>query len=355
MPPKYQVIAEQLRAHIESGKYLNSTILPTEFLLAQEYQVSRQTVRQALGVLVKDKVIEKRQGSGSHILRQNLVPEPAQHHSVAVVTTYISDYIFPGILREAENIFSTYNCTPSLFATQNEVSNERRVLKNLLTMPVDGILVEGTKTALPNPNLDLYQQIIDKGIPLVFFHGNYINLPGALSVLDDNFEGGRMLVEYLHGKGHRNIAGIFKSDDIQGHQRYAGYATTLRSLDLPMEDKQLFWYTTEMKEMLLSGGASDLIDRVLKNATAVVCYNDEVANYLVNYLTKKGVNIPAEMAVVSFDNSWHSELSPVRITSLSHGKYNVGKMAADLLLHLLQGKEGHSQKAPWFLVEKESS
>lgn len=355
MPPKYQRIADELQSNIETGKYISSTVLPTEFVLAQEYQVSRQTVRQALSVLAKAGLIEKRQGSGSHILRKDLALEQAQHYSVAVVTTYISDYIFPGILREAETVFSGNNCAPSLFATQNEVSNERRVLKNLLTMPIDGLLVEGTKAALPNPNLDLYQQIIAKGIPVVFFHGNYANLPGALSVLDDNFEGGRLLVEHLYNRGHKNIAGIFKSDDIQGHQRYAGFSTTLCTLGLPIEDKQIFWYTTEMKETLLSGGSSDLIDQVLENVSAVVCYNDEVANYLVTYLTKKGVKIPEEIAVVSFDNSWHSELSPVPITTLSHGKYNVGRMAAELLVQLLQGEDGHSQKAPWILIQKESS
>ncbi len=355
MPPKYQMIADELRIHIEAGKYLTSTTLPTEFALAQEYQVSRQTVRQALAVLMKDGLIEKRQGSGSHILRHEASHELPQRYSVAVITTYISDYIFPSILREAEDVLSSHNCTPSLFATQNEVSNERRVLKNLLNLPIDGILVEATKSALPNPNLDLYQQLIDKGIPLVFMHGNYANLPGALSVLDDNYGGGRMLVQYLYEKGHRNIAGIFKNDDIQGHQRYAGYATALRDLGLPMEDKQLFWYNTDNKEQLLSGAYSDFLEQMLQEFSSVVCYNDEIASYLISYLQKKGKQIPGELAVVSFDNSRYSELSPVRITSLSHGKYNVGRMSAELLMRLLRGESCHSEIAPWVLVEKESS
>ena len=70
---------------------------------------------------------------------------------------------------------------------------------------------------------------------------------------------------------------------------------------------------------------------------------------------KKGVAIPNEVAVVSFDNSQYSELSPLRITSLSHGSYNVGRMAAEMLLAQLQGKPSTSQVAPWVLVEKESS
>jgi GntR family transcriptional regulator of arabinose operon len=227
---------------------------------------------------------------------------------------------------------------------------------NLLKMSVDGILVEGSKTALPNPNLDLYQQFIDRGTPLVFIHGTYGDFPGALSVLDDNRAGGRMLVEYLHGKGHTEIAGIFKSDDIQGLQRYEGFISALRDLEMPMDDRHVFWYDTAVKEQLMSSvDALRKMELTLKGCTAVVCYNDEIANRLVTDLVHRGVKIPQDMAVVSFDNSQYSDFSPVTITSLSHGKRNVGRISAELLIRLIHGERCHSENAMWELVEKESS
>lgn len=248
------------------------------------------------------------------------------HRSIAVITTYISDYIFPSILREVENVLSDHNSAPLLFATQNQVSNERKVLNTLLDLTsLDGVLVEGTKTGLPNPNLDLYRRLIDRGVPLVFMNGNYPELTDSLSVLDDNATGGRMLVDYLHQKGHQRIAGIFKNDDIQGHQRYAGYADALRTLGLPFEDQQVFWYSTEAKESLfLDGTGVKYLEQILPGYTAVVCYNDEIASRLVAQLVKRGISIPEDMAVVSFDNSQYSEMTTPRITSLSHGTHNVG-------------------------------
>ena len=353
MQHKYQAVADVLRAAIQSGLYEDTMLLPTEQALCLQFQVSRQTVRQALSVLASEGLIERRQGSGSHILDQG----SPRRRTVAVVITYINNYIFPSILREIETVLSANNAAPTLFSTQNQVSAERRILQSLLegTHP-DGILVEGSKTGLPNPNLDLYQKLIDAGIPLVFMHGDYRRLPGSLSVLDDNYGGGRQLVEYLHRKGHKSIAGIFKNDDIQGLQRYSGYADTLRNLGLPLEDKQVYWYNTESKMDLL--GADDSwtsVDRVIKDCTAVVCYNDEIASRLVTYLLKKGVRIPKDIAVVSFDNSQYSELSPIGITSLSHGDYNVGQMAAELLVRRLRGEECTSEVAPWFLIERDSS
>ncbi len=153
----------------------------------------------------------------------------------------------------------------------------------------DGILVEGTKAGLPNPNLDLYRKLISRGVPMVFMHGIYPELSDCLSVLDDNYGGGRQLVEYLYKKGHRSIAGIFKNDDFQGLQRYAGYADALRDLGLPLEDQRVFWYNTESKERLLSDNNSwEQVTDMLHNCTAVVCYNDEIASRLVSLLLGQG-------------------------------------------------------------------
>ena len=354
MNPKYQMVADALRAGIQSGKYQRT--LPAEQALCTQFLVSRQTVRQALSLLETEGLIDRRQGSGSHI-RERKEPAAGRRLSIAVVTTYISDYIFPSILREIEAVCSENNSAPLLFATQNQFSNERRILQTLLEMEqLDGVLVEGTKTGLPNPNIPLYRKLLEKGIPLVFMHGNYAELPDTLSVLDDNAAGGRMLVEYLVRKGHRRIAGIFKFDDLQGQQRFAGYLSGLQEFDLPPEDDHILWYSTDLKDLFLTRGASDSrVDRFLSSCSAVVCYNDEIASRVISYLTDRGLSIPGDIAVVSFDDSQYSEMSKPRITSLSHRQYNVGRLAAELLFRHLRGESCESQAAPWFLMEKESS
>ena len=354
MNPKYQVLADALRTGILSGKY--QKVLPTEQALCAQFQVSRQTVRQALSVLENERLIERRQGSGSYI-REKREAVPLPRRSIAVVTTYISDYIFPSILREIESVCSENNSAPLLFATQNQFSNERRILQSLLEMDhLDGILIEGTKTGLPNPNIRLCRQLTEKGIPLVFMHGNYEQLSDAVSVLDDNCAGGRMLVEYLYQKGHRGIGGIFKYDDLQGRQRFSGYLEGLEQFDLSPEDGNILWYGTAQKDRFLKDDyTEDRIAGLLSSCSAVVCYNDEIAARVVSYLTRKGLSVPGDLAVVSFDNSPYSEMSTPRITSLSHGQYNVGRLAAETLFRLLRGEPCSSQLVPWILVEKESS
>lgn len=354
---KYREIAAQLRQQILDGAYSPGTFLPTEQQLCAVHGVSRQTIRTALQSLADEGLIQRRQGSGSRVIDLLELPQYPQR-TIAIITTNITDYIFPGVLREAEAVLSSCNCATLLYATSNQVSQERRILLDLLASKnIDGILVEGTKTALPNPNLDLYRKLQARKIPLVFFHGGYRNLEGCVSIMDDNYNGGRQLVEYLMRKGHTRIAGLFKNDDLQGHQRYAGFIDAQRDLNLPMDDQKIFWYSTENKDIMNSQSSlwETQIAPILRGCTAVVCYNDQVANPLVEYLTSRNIHIPGQMAVVSFDNSFYSSLSSCRITSLSHDDYNVGRVAAETLMQLFEGKRVQSQTVPWVLMEKESS
>ena len=103
---KYEYVANSLYEEIMTGSYPNGTLLPTEEQLTKRFDVSRQTVRKALSILEERKMIEKKQGSGSTVKRE----EPAVNTGkVAVIATYIDDYIFPGQLRGVEEVLSKNN------------------------------------------------------------------------------------------------------------------------------------------------------------------------------------------------------------------------------------------------------
>ncbi|MGN0641628.1 MAG: substrate-binding domain-containing protein [Huintestinicola sp.] len=343
-------MANSLSDDIRSSHYLGGTLLPTEEQLTKIYGVSRQTVRKALSILEEQDIIEKKQGSGSVVKIKN---PAAGSRKVSVIVTYIDDYIFPGQLRGVEEVLSKNKYSAMLSATRNSICNERRILEDILKNPVAGILVEGTKTALPNPNIDLYEKLSRMNIPIVFFNSCYPRLKGPLYVCADNRRGGYELVTYLLKKGHKSIASIFKADDIQGHERYSGYISAMFDNKLLVSDSKTVWYTTETKDRLFDG-SGDVLSSI-GDATAVVCYNDEIAFMLIKYLTAHGKRVPEDIAVVSFDNSSLSEMSPVKITSLSYGDLNIGTIAAQKLVDILNGRSTGSDTIPWTLAEKESS
>ena len=247
---KYYQLFEQLKKDIFQGVYQNGQRLPGENEMAQEFSMSRQTVRQALALLEQEHLIQRRQGSGTYVHRP--VPRPKRSWNVGVIATYISEYIFPSILRGIEGELSEEGFFPLLSATKNRVDNERRLLEEYLSKKVDGLIVEGTKSALPNPNLPLYEKLREMDIPVVFFNGYYPALPGSVSVTMDDRQGGFEAVEYLAARGHWKIGGIFKGDDMQGLGRYDGYTRGLLAHGLPLQDQWVVWFTSESRDTLLT-------------------------------------------------------------------------------------------------------
>ena len=71
--PMYKIIAEQLRAKIESGEYRPGQQLPTELELRDQYNASRNTVRDAIKTLVDAGLIEALSSRGTFV-KQSIVP-----------------------------------------------------------------------------------------------------------------------------------------------------------------------------------------------------------------------------------------------------------------------------------------
>ncbi|MEU0023370.1 GntR family transcriptional regulator [Streptomyces rochei] len=66
--PKYQRIADDLRAAIEAGQYGPGDRLPGESALAQQYEVASLTARQALKILRTEGLVETKRGAGARVM-----------------------------------------------------------------------------------------------------------------------------------------------------------------------------------------------------------------------------------------------------------------------------------------------
>lgn len=354
MSVKYTEIAELLKNMIEKNAG-NIFKLPTEAALCQKYGVSRQTVRKALSVLENEHLIEKRRGSGSYTT--GLLGK-AERDTVAILICSDTEYIYPELLTDLRSVLQEQGFSSTVYVTDNQISKEREILEHLLAHPVRGILSEGCKTSFPTPNHDLYRRLLQDGVSILFFHGNYSNLPDFPFIKNSNYEGGYYLGKYLLSLGHEKISGIFKTDDIQGPERFHGFLSALRDENILFPEENICYFDSARLSALQkkqdTGFLSDFIGKQLDGTTAVLCYNDEIAYWLIKELTYKNLRVPEDISIVCFDNSYLSELSAVQITSLSLKKHEMGFTAAEMLLKLMKGSPVSSQKLSWHLVNRRS-
>ena len=329
---KYISLVNWIKEKIHMRELKPGDRLYSENELSEMFGLSRQTVRHAIGLLEEEGLVERIRGSGTYVgNRKGIVRKKTMN--IAVISTYMDSYIFPPIIRGIVQTLATAGYTAQISFTNNRVDNERKILKGILEKDnVDGIIVEATKSALPNPNLEYYHEFQKKQIPILFFNCEYPELNAPIVAMDDIWVAEKVM-DYLISQGHRKIAGIFKADDGQGRLRYAGYVKSLLKAELSIDDRKILWIDTEDLKNFKNIRSSVL--RRLMDCTAVFCYNDEVAFALVGLLQREGIRIPGQLSVVSIDGSELSLLSEPQITSIPYPMEDLGKKAAENMLCLI--------------------
>lgn len=334
---KYEEIADWIISEITSGNLKRGDRIYSENNLAEMFKVSRQTARHAITLLEQSGLVSRRRGSGTYVEeKQKKSPiNRKRTKRIAVMTTYIDEYIFPGMLKEVEGRLSLAGYTLQISFTHNTVEKERMILEGFTReSSVDAIIAEPTKSGLPNPNLSIYRELEKRGIPILFLNSFYPELRMPHVSLND-YLAGKMVTEHLLQCGHRKIAAIFKSDDGQGHRRYAGYVDALMEREIKVKGERIAWIDTcELKEM--KEDAARYLRRI-KGCTACVCYNDEAASKLVGICDEEGIRIPEDLSIVGIDNSDLASRCKIPLTSAKNPVRELAGIAASKILEMLDG------------------
>ncbi|MBL0388615.1 GntR family transcriptional regulator [Tumebacillus sp. ITR2] len=109
--PLYYQLKEKLSAAILSGELPPGALLPSERELSDHYSISRMTVRQALGEMVKEGLLVREQGKGT------FVAEPKFNQGLLKLTSFSEDMRNRG-LKPDSKILAIYvqDATPAVAA-----------------------------------------------------------------------------------------------------------------------------------------------------------------------------------------------------------------------------------------------
>ncbi len=331
--PKYFTLMEELREEITSGRIQPGEKLPSENQLTEQYGLSRHTVRKALGILAQEGYIEACHGKGTFCSEK--MRHMKKSRNIAVVTTYISDYIFPRLIQGIDNVLSERGYSIILKNTGNSRQKEAKCLEELLQKDIDALIIEPSKSQLTCRHPSLYENLEKYQIPYIFIQGIYTEMKNKPHILMDDAKGGYLVTKYLLDQGHHRITGFFKADDIQGIQRHKGYVKALQEAGVPYDPDLVVWFHTEdrrskpsmmVKEMVKSGQLPD----------GIVCYNDQIAVQVIEALEICGLRVPEDVSVTGYDNSLYAQRG-TGITTIAHPQEKLGEMAAELILEKING------------------
>ena len=238
------------------------------------------------------------------------------------------------ILHGVENEASKTNIKVTYRSIGNLQETPETLLTTIYELKLGGILLVGPAE---DQIVHLLQSI---GTPLVLVD-NY--LPQVHSVVGNNFDGARAVVEYLIQMGHRQIAFI-GGPLLEGsgrpvnkvytiEQRARGYRMTLLDAELPAPYGPLY----ESANLSTDGGYA-ACKRLLCTGqpfSAIFCANYEMAIGAMKALREADLRIPEYISLVGFDDLDIVEHLAPALTTVRVNKEMLGSVAVKRLLALM--------------------
>ncbi|MCX7842585.1 MAG: GntR family transcriptional regulator [Clostridia bacterium] len=330
---KYSMLISYLKEEILLGRIKPGEQIPSENTLAKKLSLSRHTVRKAISMLANEGYVYTEHGRGTYCADRNKTR--VETKNIGVITTYISEYIFPRVVQGIDRVLSENGYSIILKNTGNNTEKESAYLEEMLEKNIDGLIIEPTKSAMYTNNLKYYEALENHGIPYVFIHGYYQKMEDKPQVILDDEAGMYSVASYLTELGHREIIGIFKADDIQGINRHKGYARALARIGIPYNPDNVIWFYTEDRAVKPAATIRTMLENK-HGIDAVACYNDEIAFKVYETLRDFGVRVPEDVSVTGYDDSYFSSNCPVKLTTVNHPKDMLGEAAARLLLEMMK-------------------
>ncbi|MFS0638247.1 GntR family transcriptional regulator [Mesobacillus foraminis] len=349
MATKLDKVKQEIKSRILDGTFQPNQKISSESELMKQFAVSRHTVRAAIGELVNKGWLYREQGAGTFCADRSMdsrLMSGSNQKNIAIITTFISEYIFPSIIRGAESYLSKHGYNVSLFSTNNDHSEEKRILEKILTEQFDGVIVEPTKSALSNPNISYYLNLERQQIPYIMINAYYDELEPVSITMNDE-KGGYVQTEHLIQLGHTNIVGFFKTDDLQGVKRMKGFIKAHRKFGVPINPNGIVTYDSSGKAAKPVEALARLLS-VEQSArpTAIVGYNDELAILMLDVFREKSISVPEDLSLVGFDDSYMGRLTEVKLTTIQHPQSKMGETAAKMIVNMIKEKNSQQRKSP---------
>ena len=254
---------------------------------------------------------------------------------IGVIVPEIKHDFFASAISGIEEV--AYHSGYTIIVCQSNENFEREVINtnSLIQQRVAGIVASISQNT---KNGDHFQNVLDCGIPLVFFDRTCENICASKVVIDDAksaFEA----VSYLINKGYKKIAHFAGPDVLEiCRKRFKGYSNALNTHGIKIR-----------KDLICYGGlhendgynSMDLLLKKKITPDAIFAVNDPVAVGAFQRIKEAGLRIPADIGIVGFSNNKITTLLDPPLTTVNQPSFDMGRKAAEILIKQIENDTNH--------------
>ncbi|TDS09752.1 LacI family DNA-binding transcriptional regulator [Sphingobacterium paludis] len=231
------------------------------------------------------------------------------------------------VLRGVQNVLYPLGYRVIIMQSDENPEIERKNLLLLEEFNVDGIIINLCHETF---NQATYQQVMEKGIPMVFFDRIPPRTLDVSKVLvNDNIKAS-LMVEHLISIGRKRIVHLKGPSSIRNaEERASGYRRILTKHQL--FDPQLL---VEPQGMLFQHGRDAAKELIEKNIAfdSIFAFTDTLAIGAMNYLLEQGYRIPEQIAIASFSGTEMATIVHPPLSNVQQPLVEMGETAATLVM-----------------------
>jgi LacI family transcriptional regulator len=249
---------------------------------------------------------------------------------IGLIIPDISNTYYTAIARVVSNTLRARDYELVLCVNDEDAQIDLHYLQILRQKRADGILYTHPASGSNRPYL---RQLALGGLPIV-----EINRQREKDLLDailaNNYEGACLMTEYVIRRGHRRIGLVLGEPSITtGRERLNGYLNALKEAGMPNELGLV--RTGSFTRGHGERATRDLLD-LPEPPTVIFAGSNRILMGVLAALDERGLSVPGDMSVVSFDDSeWLSIWQPP-ITCVDVAVDEMARLAAELLLQRIE-------------------
>ncbi|CAM4084453.1 LacI family DNA-binding transcriptional regulator [Zobellia nedashkovskayae] len=245
---------------------------------------------------------------------------------VGVIVPRTNSNFFSSVVQNMEEVLNKAGYNIIITQSNESYKKECDSIDTLLFTQVDGIIAS---MANETTDLDYYEKIKSRGIPLILFDRGENDLNVDYIGIDD-YASSHMIVEHLVEQGCKRIA------HIGGYQRtrifnnrIRGYKDAIKKHGLPLDSELLLESSLTQEDGRLK------MEQLLSLKTrpdAVYIAGDYAALGALQVLKENAIKVPNEIALVGFGNEPFTAMVSPPITSIEQHSTEIGRLAAQTFL-----------------------
>ena len=227
-----------------------------------------------------------------------------------------------------------------MMKTHTSAREERRWMEQILEKSSDGVLL-----VLPR-DVSNIKILVQQRIPFVMIDDRHALPYETMSVGVSHWTGAFTAASYLLSLGHRRIA------TITGNMIYMSAKARLDGFRAVMDDAGIqvppeyirigdYYHHTAAQ---VAFEQADALLRLPEPPTAIMTANDWQAIGVYDAADAHGLVIPRDISIIGFDDLLAASLLRPKLTTMRRPLFEMGKVATNMLLRLIEGKQVDSSR-----------